>query len=156
MCEAAAGASSTATVDTSEQLVQCPQPSFRKHSVVLPSTKKMLLQCFLQLKIKHEPALPWQQPPLCKLVALAGKYTAHCILSSAVYVCLQGEAIAFALGGNRKMLRAGSLAGLVNQERRAAGCRTAQVRSELKMRFCRRYRCRCSLQEQQLLVAAQE
>jgi hypothetical protein len=42
-------------------------------------------------------------------------------------VYLQGEAIAFALGGNRKMLRAGSLAGLVNQERRAAGCRTAQV-----------------------------
>ncbi|WIA31005.1 hypothetical protein OEZ86_001046 [Tetradesmus obliquus] len=44
-----------------------------------------------------------------------------------------GEAIAFALGGNRKMLRAGSLAGLVNQERRAAGCRTAQaeLQSEL-------------------------
>jgi hypothetical protein len=48
-----------------------------------------------------------------------------------VLMYLQGEAIAFALGGNRKMLRAGSLAGLVNQERRAAGCRTAQVSQTL-------------------------
>jgi hypothetical protein len=49
---------------------------------------------------------------------------------------LQGEAVAFALGGNRKMLRAGSLAGLVNQERRAAGCRTAQVMVQQQMRLC--------------------
>lgn len=40
---------------------------------------------------------------------------------------LQGEAVAFALGGNRKMLRTGSLAGLLNQELAAAGHRTAEV-----------------------------
>lgn len=39
----------------------------------------------------------------------------------------QGEAIAFVLGGNRKMLRANSLAVLLNQEVKAAGGRTAQV-----------------------------
>lgn len=40
---------------------------------------------------------------------------------------MQGEAIAFALGGNRKMLRTGSLAGLLNQELAAAGHREAEV-----------------------------
>ena len=40
----------------------------------------------------------------------------------------QGEAVAFALGGSRKMLRAGSLAALLNQEMAAAGHRTAEVR----------------------------
>lgn len=41
---------------------------------------------------------------------------------------MQGEAVAFALGGNRKMLRAGSVAALLNQELAAAGHRTAEVR----------------------------
>jgi hypothetical protein len=40
---------------------------------------------------------------------------------------MQGQAIAFALGGNRKMLRTGSLAGLLNQELAAAGHRDAEV-----------------------------
>jgi hypothetical protein len=41
---------------------------------------------------------------------------------------VQGEAVAFALGGNRKMLRTGSLAGLLNQELAAAGHKIAEVR----------------------------
>lgn len=40
---------------------------------------------------------------------------------------LQGEAIAFALGGSSRMLRAGSLAGLLNQQLKAAGGRSAEV-----------------------------
>lgn len=40
---------------------------------------------------------------------------------------MQGEAVAFALGGNRKMLRTGNLAGLLNQELAAAGHKTAEV-----------------------------
>ncbi|KAF6256891.1 RecF/RecN/SMC N terminal domain-containing protein [Scenedesmus sp. NREL 46B-D3] len=44
-----------------------------------------------------------------------------------------GEAIAFALGGNRKMLRAGRLASLVNQERTAAGCRTANAELQCEL-----------------------
>ena len=39
-----------------------------------------------------------------------------------------GEAIAFALGGSRKMLRAGSLAALINQQRSAQGSNSAKVR----------------------------
>lgn len=39
----------------------------------------------------------------------------------------QGEAVAFALGGNRKMLRTGNLAGLLNQQLAAAGQKTAEV-----------------------------
>lgn len=38
-----------------------------------------------------------------------------------------GEAIAFALGGNKKMLRAKALSALANNERRAAGNSMAQV-----------------------------
>ncbi len=39
-----------------------------------------------------------------------------------------GEAIAFALGGNKKMLRASNLGALINQQRAAAGHRDASVR----------------------------
>lgn len=40
---------------------------------------------------------------------------------------LQGEAVAFALGGSRKMLRTGSLSGLLNQELKASEGKAAQV-----------------------------
>lgn len=49
---------------------------------------------------------------------------------------LQGEAIAFALGGNSRMLRAGSLAGLLNQQLKAAGGRSAEVRVVAAGRCC--------------------
>jgi hypothetical protein len=42
---------------------------------------------------------------------------------------LQGEAIAFVLGGNKKMLRAKNLQSLVNQEAQEAGDNTAKVRT---------------------------
>eukprot|EP00775_Hariotina_reticulata_P009969 gene9969-10123_t len=44
-----------------------------------------------------------------------------------------GEAIAFALGGNRKMLRANSLAVLLNQEVKAAGGKTAQEQLQTEL-----------------------
>jgi hypothetical protein len=54
-----------------------------------------------------------------------------------LHVCpLQGEAVAFALGGNRKILRTGSLAGLLNQELAAAGHTTAEVSGYLKSLGC--------------------
>lgn len=51
---------------------------------------------------------------------------------------MQGEAVAFALGGNRKMLRTGNLAGLLNRELAAARHRTAEVGAAAACAACRR------------------
>lgn len=80
--------------------------------------------------------VPLQQPAFCCSTAADPTLGPHTALGcsagtwdpTAVACCMQGEAIAFALGGNRKMLRAGSLAALLNQELSATGHRTAEVR----------------------------
>jgi len=59
------------------------------------------------------------------------KLLLQCNLLSLLSLPCLGEAIAFALGGNRKMLRASSLASLLNHEVKAAGGRAAQVRGRL-------------------------